>query len=136
MPETGSARDLALYRLEQAEQCLATAKLTCEAGDLKASANRSYYCIFHCMRAALALKRLDSKKHSGVISIFRREFVKTGVFPSRFSDMIGNAFELRGSSDYDDFYIASQADILKQIEDAEDFLGATRDYLSGVSEDQ
>lgn len=135
MPEIGNARDLAFYRLEQAEECLKVAKQNCTDGYLKASANRSYYCIFHCMRAVLATCRLDSKKHSGVISIFRQEFIKTGIFPIRFSKMIGEAFELRGLSDYDDFYVAARADILQQIDNAEDFLHFTKEYLSNLTSD-
>lgn len=130
MPETENSRDLSFYRLELAEQCLKTARANCDMGDLKAAANRSYYCIFHCMRAVLATKRLDSKKHSGVISLFRHEFIKGGVFPSELSRIIDDAFDLRGSSDYDDFYIAPKEAILRQLNDAEQFLSSTQDYLT------
>ncbi|HVJ49982.1 HEPN domain-containing protein [Desulfitobacterium sp.] len=34
--------------------------------------NRYYYAAFHAVRALLALKELDSSKHSGVISYFNR----------------------------------------------------------------
>jgi uncharacterized protein (UPF0332 family) len=36
------------------------------------------------MRAVQALDGFDSKKHSGVISAFRKDYIKTGIFPEFF----------------------------------------------------
>lgn len=130
MPEQGSARDLAIYRLERAAQCLNSARLLFDAGDYKSSANRSYYCIFHCMRAVLATILFDSKKHSGIIAAFRKDFIKSGIFDVKYSSIIGSAFDLRGSSDYDDFYVVARSDVSEQIENAADFLQAVSDYLN------
>ena len=49
--------------------------------DCKGAANRSYYAIFHAMRAVLALDGIDMKRHSGVMSEFRRLYIKTGILP-------------------------------------------------------
>lgn len=127
--DTGTPYDLAWYRLEQAEQCLRTAKVVLEIGDYKAAANRSYYSIFHSMRAVLATKGLDAKKHSGIISIFRKEFIKTGFFDIKFSGAIGRAFDLRGQSDYDDFYMVSKSEVEEQLKDAEEFAAVVRHFL-------
>ena len=43
--------------------------------------HRSYYAIFHAMRAVLALDGIDMKRHSGVMSEFRRLYIKTGILP-------------------------------------------------------
>ena len=53
-------RDLMKYRIEQAKECLELAKTTVDISE-KNSVNRSYYCIFHSMRAVLALDGFDSK---------------------------------------------------------------------------
>ena len=54
------------------------------AGSLRALSahrfNRSYYAIFHAIRSVNALDGFDSSKHSGVISHFNQEYVKTGMF--------------------------------------------------------
>jgi len=60
--------DISVYRLAKAKECVVTANNNIVAGDFKAAANRSYYCIFNAMRAILALNSFDSKKHSGIIS--------------------------------------------------------------------
>ena len=51
----GELLDLAKYRLEQAWECLEISELTMDKS-AKTSVNRSYYAIFHSMRAVLALQ--------------------------------------------------------------------------------
>ena len=68
----GSLRELAGYRMERAREMLDAAKDNLEIGQFKTSLNRSYYAIFHAMRAANILKGFDSSKHSGVIAFFNR----------------------------------------------------------------
>jgi len=125
-----TSSDLASARLQQARECLQTAEVDIAAGLFKAAANRSYYCIFHTMRALLALDRFDSKKHSGVITAFRQKYIKTGIFDSKFSDIVGKAFTARNKSDYQDFYVISKDDVAAQIENAKTFLTAVEEYLA------
>ena len=72
----GSLRELAGYRMERAREMLDAAKDNLEIGQFKTSLNRSYYAIFHAMRAANILKGFDSSKHSGVKSYFSKEYIK------------------------------------------------------------
>ena len=122
--------NLVAFRLQQARECLQTAEVDIAAGLFKAAANRSYYCVFHAMRAVLALDRFDSKKHSGVISTFRKNYVKTGVFTADISDIIKTAFEVRNNSDYQDFYLISKDEVAAQIENAKTFLATVEEYLA------
>ena len=62
--------DLCRYRLEKAESYLNDANVTLSLGMYDTAANRSYYSIFHTVRALLALDGKDFRKHSGVISCF------------------------------------------------------------------
>jgi len=120
-------KDLATFRIHQAKECLKDADL--EANSLKTRANRSYYCIFNAMRAVLALDRFDSKKHSGIISAFRKDYIKTNIFPTTFSDIIEDAFVVRNESDYEDFYIVSKGKVTAQVENAKFFLEAVEKYI-------
>lgn len=45
------------------------------------------------MRSRMALDSVDFSKHAGIISYFRRQYIKTGVFDVELSDIIGEAFE-------------------------------------------
>ena len=50
---------LSSVRLEHAEECLAAAKSLLASGNYKSAANRSYYTVFHSMRAVLAYDEID-----------------------------------------------------------------------------
>jgi uncharacterized protein (UPF0332 family) len=119
--------DFARYRIDKARLCLQDAKVP--DNSFETAANRSYYCIFNAMRAVLSLDRFDSKKHSGVISAFRKGYIKTGVFPVEFSTIIDKAFEIRLESDYEAFYVVSKAAVAAQVENAERFLDAVEKYI-------
>ena len=67
-------------RFLHAQECLASARLLVENGNYKSATNRSYYAIFHAMRSVLAFAGIDTKHHSGVISEFRKLYIKTGIF--------------------------------------------------------
>lgn len=122
-------KDLSDYRLEQAERCIKPARVLASDGDFKGAANRSYYAIFHCMRSVLALEGIDFSKHSGVSAYFRKQYIKTGLFATELSDMIGEAFDMRNDSDYDDFYVLSREDVEDQIENAQKFYSVIEKYL-------
>lgn len=65
--------NLSKHRLETALEDLRTAELLISQEMFKGAANRSYYCVFHSIRAVLALDGVDFKKHSGVIAFFRQK---------------------------------------------------------------
>lgn len=122
-------KELSDYRLKAAAETLAAARLLWENEKYKDSINRSYYTIFHCMRAILALEGADYKKHSGVIAHFRENYIKTGVFPKELSEFIGQASLIRNQSDYEDFFLASKEDAEKQLQNAASFLETVTVYL-------
>ena len=97
--------------------------------DYKGAANRFYYSVFHSIRSVLALEKVDFKKHSGVISYFRKNYIKTGIFDVSLSDIISEAFDIRSDSDYDDFYIISKRDIEEQIKNVQYFYNEIESYL-------
>lgn len=102
----GSLKDLCIYRYERAKEELENAQMLFEAKKYKLSLNRSYYSIFHAIRAVNGLDEFDSTKHSGVIAHFNQFHVKEGHFPKEASKIIKNASEMREHSDYDDFFVS------------------------------
>lgn len=112
-------KDYARYRIERSKEDLDAAHLLFDNGNYRISNNRAYYAIFHALRAVLIFDNFDSSKHSGVIAEFRRRYIKKGIFPVKMSKMIGSAFTIRNSSDYDDMFIASRVDTEEQLENAD-----------------
>lgn len=91
----GSLTVLSAHRFKRAKEELSTAELLLHNANFRSSINRSYYAIFHAIRAVNALDGFDSSKHSGVISHFNQEYVKTGIFQKEVSKIIRNVSELR-----------------------------------------
>ena len=102
---------------------------TLAMGMFDTAANRSYYAIFHTIRALLALSGKDFKKHSGVISCFQMEYIKTGLFSKEMSNIAKSAFSLRQESDYEDFYVISKDEVRKQVEEANLFYNKIKEFI-------
>ena len=124
--------DLSKLRLNIAKERISFAKEIFKIGDYKTVANRSYYAVFSAMRAVLALDNIDSKKHSGVIAEFRKNYLKTEILPKELSLTIDELVEVRQGSDYDDFYIISKNEVEQQLLNAEIFVNEIEKYLLTV----
>ena len=127
----GRLIDLSYYRLAHAKEDLNTVALDYKHGHFAASMNRSYYAIFHGIRAVNSLDGFDSKKHSGVIAYFSQSYLKTGRIQEgrKLSEIIKNAQHFREKADYEDFYVAGKDDAEEQLRSAEAFLFIIEEYL-------
>lgn len=123
-------KSLALVRIAKAEHCIASAEWLITSDFYLDAANRSYYAIFHAMRAVLALEGKDFTKHSGVISYFRKAYIKTDIFSVRHSRIIDDLFMVRSNSDYDDFFVVEKGEVLRQIEDARFFVNSLKEFIN------
>lgn len=120
---------LSKIRLDNAKERIAFADEILAIGDYKTVANRSYYAVFSAMRAVLALDGIDSKKHSGIIAEFRKNYLKTEILPKTLSPMIDALIEIRQGSDYDDFYVVSKEEVCEQLENAKVFVSEVEKFL-------
>ncbi len=120
------------YRIKSAEELLGASKLLLDQGFFKDSIGRSYYAMFASTRAILALDGKDFSKHSGVISYFQKEYIKTQKFDVKFSKYLTTAFQDRNRADYEDYYMVSKDEAIEQYEKAEEFLEAVKTYLNNI----
>ena len=120
---------LSKYRLQKAAEMLASAHRDIAAEDYASANNRAYYCIFHAMRAVLALDGEDYKKHSAVISQFSLKYLKSHILPRQYGSLISNASLIRNRSDYEDFYVCSIEDTKTLLSGAEQFFTDVAQYL-------
>lgn len=121
--------DLANYRLQSAYEDFSSAEDLCRLNHFKVANNRAYYSIFHAIRAVLALEGVDFKKHSGVISYFRQNYIKTGIFDTSLSEIINDASFIRNESDYSDFYIATKEEAESLIMNSKIFLEIMKKHI-------
>lgn len=127
---------LCKYRLERAEEDLMTAENNHQSGFYKAAINRSYYAIFHCIRAVNILDGFDASKHSSVIAHFNQFFVHTGEFDKATYKLIDSAYRIREKCDYSDFFIASKEDSALQLKHAKMFFHTVKTYLQKKESEQ
>jgi hypothetical protein len=94
-------KSLAGHRLDQAEQSLEEARYLMDGGkSLRSVANRIYYGMFYAVLALLIYEPYSSSKHTGVLSYFNKNFVKSGIFSESLGRHVNKAFELRQRGDY------------------------------------
>ncbi len=117
-----SVIDLSRHRLNKAKDLLDQSGMLLKGNHFDGSTNRSYYAIFNAIRSLLALQRLDSSKHGGVIGFFDRYFVKTGLFEKKWSKIVHSAFDARQIGDYDDKPSISKERVERQLQKAKAFV--------------
>jgi len=124
---TDNLAALVRYWIEQAEEALHAARILLREGSLRGSVNRSYYAMFYAVLALLASRKEETSKHSGVIALFDRLYVRTEVFPTDFSKWLRRAFDLRTRCDYGTTLTVTTEETASQIEHASSFLSAVRE---------
>ena len=120
-------KKLSKLRIEKSEKTIKDANILLKSGSYFGSINRSYYAVFYATRALLALKELDSPKHSGIISLFNLHFVKEGIVSKDIGKILNELFEIRSESDYEDERIFSK-------EEAENVLILSNTFLTGIKQ--
>jgi uncharacterized protein (UPF0332 family) len=118
--------ELINYRLKEAEDSIKEAEVLLREGmSMRAVMNRLYYAMFYAILALLQERELGTSKHSGAISMFDREFIKTGIFDKDMSKTLHRVFELRQKGDY-----MEQTEVTK--EDVDEMLPKTKDFVNGI----
>jgi uncharacterized protein (UPF0332 family) len=120
------------YRFQQARQTLVVADELLGNGHYRDAVNRGYYAMFYCGLGLLAAKNLGSSKHSGVLSLFSRHFVKTGQISVEAGRHLREAFELRQNCDYREFVEISKDQAEEVIHNAGAFIAEAQNALEAM----
>ena len=123
---------LVAYRLSEAQETLREAELLLEGSAFRGSVNRSYYAMFYAVLGLLATRGLGTSKHSGVMGLFDREFVKTGLFPKELSRSLHRAFDERQVSDYGEMLEPDQELAIGLLKRAQVFVSEIEVHLVEV----
>ena len=73
---------------------------------------------------------MDSSRHSGVIALFQRHFVKAGIVPEEIARVLPRAFTKRQVSDYGDFAETSADEVSQLRDEVHGFIGACEAALT------
>lgn len=120
------------YRLRQARETLRDAHmLDDQRGTTVSIVNRSYYAIFYATLALISTlkEEIDTSKHKGVIAVFNREFIKTGIFPKEMSKFLRQAFDARLEGDYREVPKINEQIARENLLAADEFVSSVESYL-------
>ena len=118
------------YRLKQADDSIKEAEVLLKEGmSLRSVMNRLYYAMFYAVLALLQEKQLGTSKHYGAISLFDREFIKSGIFDKELSKILHRSFELRQKGDYMEQPEITKADIDEILPKTVAFINEIKQYI-------
>ena len=120
---------LITHNIEKADDSIIQAEALLNIEQYFGSVNRAYYAIFYAALGILLTKGLGSSKHSGVLSYFDREFVKTNEVEKKWSKVFHDAFELRSMGDYAKLTKVTKLQTETLIKDAKDFVLWAKQWL-------
>jgi uncharacterized protein (UPF0332 family) len=118
------------FRLQQAQESIEEAAVLLNTQHRLGAMRCIYYSMFYAANALLASRQLHSAKHTGVIALLNKEFVKTGLFPPEVARLLNKTFDLRQDSDYGDHQPPDLERLRQLLEDARSFLTATKLFLA------
>lgn len=117
------------YRIQQANETFHESEILFNQSAYRGTINRAYYSMFYSVLALLATKKLGTSKHSGVIGLFDREFVKTGILPRELSRALRLAFDRRQTHDYGELVEIDEQVAQETLNDAKAFISSVESYL-------
>lgn len=115
--------------LNKALEKLETARIMYDNERYDDAVSRTYYAAFHAMTAALLSRDLSYSSHGQVIGAFNREFIKTGVFPKKYTTVVQALFDDRQISDYGIFVKISKSTASEHICKAKEMIEVIRLYI-------
>ena len=119
---TDGQAELIRYRLSRAKETFEEANELVNSGHLYGAANRIYYACFYAVVALILTKNLSSSKHSGVIGLFNKNFVRTGDIPKEMGKFYSRMFDNRLESDYGELIEIDPDGIKQDIAAAAEFI--------------
>ncbi|MBE0477816.1 HEPN domain-containing protein [Candidatus Aerophobetes bacterium] len=128
--------DLINYRRKRAKEALADAKSIFEHASLFSTVNRIYYAIFYQVVALLLTKDLTSKKHTGIRSLFNKEFVKTEIIQEELAEFYNRMFEFRQKDDYGDFVEFEKQKVKEWLNKTENFINRIEEVIENLTQEK
>ena len=109
-------------KLERANETIKEIPYLIEQGFYRTAANRLYYSCYYVVSALLLKNGYEARTHNGIITLFAKDFVKTGIVSTDEGKLYRSLFELRQTGDYDEAQNVSKEDIVARLEPTERFI--------------
>lgn len=117
------------YRIEKSFSALEHARANAGLGYWEVTANRLYYSAYYAVSSLLLQAEQPAQTHSGVIQMFGKNFVRTGIVPVEYGHFYSQLFSMRMTGDYDDFNCLTQEEVEPLIEKTANFISFVKDLI-------
>lgn len=121
--------EIALHRMQRADITLKEAECLAASGLYSGAVNRLYYACYYAISALLLANDIQVSTHSGVKTMFGLKFVRTSKIDLNHGKFFSEIFDLRHSSDYDDFSFCDDITFAEFHPKAIDLIGAIKDLI-------
>ena len=118
------------YKLQKAGQAMKEARLLIDNKMTDTAVSRLYYASFYAVNALLVSHDFNPKTHSGVKSLFNKEFILTHKLADHFSDFYSFLMAKRFEADYDDFVFINDKNIEKLFVQTGEFVSAVTSLIN------
>lgn len=130
MSLTEEERDtMVSLQMEKSKKHVLQADEMYEMGYFDLAANRYYYACFHALHALLIKNGLFCHTHSGLISEFGKQFVRTGKVDVSYGRFVSRLEQLREKSDYNCNYDVDRDDVVDMINPTHELIALIESML-------
>ena len=95
--------------------------------------NRIYYAVFYAVSALIYTKKLYPKSHTGLKTLFNREFILPGLIKHDYEKFYSAIFAKRMEADYADIFEISSDNVKEYYNEAK-FYFLTEEMLNNITE--
>ena len=114
---------------------LRSARLLAEAGQHRDAVSRAYYAMLDSANACLAARGIRTRSHTGTITQFGLQFIKTGLIPKEYGRWLARVEGERMDADYEVAKTFTQDDAKAALRMAEDFVAAVESLVGRLLQD-
>ncbi|MCL2028529.1 MAG: HEPN domain-containing protein [Bacteroidales bacterium] len=123
-------KEVVKYRLERAKSTLAEVPFLMENEFYGTAINRLYYACYYATTALLVSNGHEAHTHTGVKTLLALHYIKEGLIEKSLGKMYGQLFNMRQTSDYEDWITLDESDVKQFIEPTEQFISAIENLIS------
>lgn len=121
--------------LEIADEMLFDAELMVREKRIRSAVNRSYYAMFHAVKAILLQSGTDCESHGGAMNRFGEYVVKKGLMDKRFAKSLHRAYRLREKSDYHSLIEIEEEKAGQTLSEAREFILEAKNAIQKIKKD-
>ena len=118
------------FRLERANETFAEISTLIENKFYRTATNRLYYACYYAATALLINNGYETHTHNGVKTLLGLHYITNGIIDKSLGKMYRQLFDLRQTSDYEDWGSIEEEDIKPFLDTAKQFIETIENLIN------